>query len=118
MGVRDVLQRVALADLDPHDAPADHLEELAGRALEVCAPGNVVKQDRPRQEQRAALRELERVRIDASEIIHWFIEYRPGQTRGVSDFAPVLFDIKMLGKSSEAMYCAGRAVGALSRRQA
>jgi lambda family phage portal protein len=53
-------------------------------------------------------RKLDRVRIDASEIVHAFIEYRPGQTRGVSWFAPVLFDLKMLAGIQEAELVATR----------
>lgn len=55
---------------------------------------------------------LERVRVDASEIIHKFIQYRPGQTRGYSWFAPVLLDLKMLDGYQQAELVATRMAAA------
>ena len=46
MRLRDVLQRVGLADLDAHHAAADHREQLARGPLEVGAPRDVVEQRR------------------------------------------------------------------------
>jgi lambda family phage portal protein len=52
---------------------------------------------------------LERKRIDASEIIHRFVRYRPNQTRGVTWFAPVLLAFKMVDGYQEAELVASRA---------
>jgi lambda family phage portal protein len=52
-----------------------------------------------------------RVRIPADEMLHLFVQERPGQTRGVPWFAPVLFDQKMMGAYQEAEITAAR-VGA------
>lgn len=49
-----------------------------------------------------------RMRIDASEIEHKFIPQRPGQIRGVSWFAPVLVQFKMLAGYEEAELVAAR----------
>lgn len=54
----------------------------------------------------------ERVRVDASEIIHKFIQYRPGQTRGYSLFAPILLDLKMLDGYQQAELVATRMAAA------
>lgn len=53
-----------------------------------------------------------RVRIPADEIIHWFVRYRPGQTRGFSLFAPVLTTIKMIDGLTEAELVASRLAAA------
>ena len=50
----------------------------------------------------------ERIRVPASEIIHLFTPLRPGQTRGVSWFAPILFDIRMEQGYREAEVVAAR----------
>jgi lambda family phage portal protein len=55
---------------------------------------------------------LARVRVDASEIIHKFIQYRPGQTRGYTAFAPVLLDLKMLDGYQQAELVATRMAAA------
>jgi lambda family phage portal protein len=52
-----------------------------------------------------------RVRVPADEIIHLFRVLRPGQTRGVPWFAPVLLDQKMMQAYQEAEITAAR-VGA------
>jgi lambda family phage portal protein len=52
---------------------------------------------------------LRRVRVDASEIIHRFIRYRPNQTRGITWFAPVLLAFKMVDGYQEAELVAARA---------
>lgn len=57
-------------------------------------------------------KKLERVRVDASEVIHKFIQYRPGQTRGYSLFAPILVDLKMLDGYQEAELVATRMAAA------
>lgn len=44
----------------------------------------------------------ERMRIPAEEIEHLFLPQRAGQTRGISMFAPVLLDVKMLAGYQEA----------------
>ncbi len=53
-------------------------------------------------------RKRERVRIDAADIIHEFATLRPGQTRGVPWFTPVLIDQKMLQAYQEAEVTAAR----------
>jgi capsid protein len=55
---------------------------------------------------------LERVPVDAAEIIHKFIQYRPGQTRGVTLFAPILLDLKMLDGYQQAELVATRMAAA------
>lgn len=50
----------------------------------------------------------ERVAVPADEIIHKFVRYRPNQVRGVSWFAPVLVDLKMLDGYEEAELVAAR----------
>jgi lambda family phage portal protein len=55
---------------------------------------------------------LERIRVPASEIVHKFIQYRPGQTRGYSWFAPVLLDLKMLDGYQQAELVATRMAAA------
>lgn len=52
-----------------------------------------------------------RVRIDASEIIHLFVRYRPNQTRGVTWFAPVLLDVNNLDGYRTAELAKARAAG-------
>src|SRR5690606_41539034 len=49
-----------------------------------------------------------RIRVPASETIHLFTPLRPGQTRGVSWFAPILFDIRMEQGYREAEVVAAR----------
>jgi lambda family phage portal protein len=51
----------------------------------------------------------ERVRVPANEIIHLYTVKRPGQTRGITAFAPVMSDINMLGGYQEAELVAARA---------
>ena len=50
----------------------------------------------------------ERKRIPADEILHLFLLRRPGQTRGVPWFAPVLFNTQMLRGYTEAEVVAAR----------
>lgn len=50
----------------------------------------------------------ERVRVPAEEIIHEYIVKRPGQTRGVTWFAPIMLDQKMLQGYQEAEITAAR----------
>jgi lambda family phage portal protein len=52
----------------------------------------------------------ERVRVPASEIIHFFRQSRPGQTRGVSELAPILTTVKMMDGYNEAELVAMRFV--------
>lgn len=54
----------------------------------------------------------DRVRVPAEEVIHWFIKYRPGQTRGYSLFAPVLTRLKMIDGLTEAELVASRLAAA------
>ena len=54
----------------------------------------------------------ERVRIPASEIVHHFVRYRPGQTRGFSLFAPILTTVKMIDGLTEAELVASRMAAA------
>jgi len=49
-----------------------------------------------------------RERIDASEIIHLFVRYRPNQTRGVTWLAPVITDSWMYSGYTEAELVAAR----------
>lgn len=49
-----------------------------------------------------------RERIPADEILHFFVRYRPGQTRGYSLFAPVLTTFKMVDGLAEAELVASR----------
>lgn len=55
------------------------------------------------------LRRRERVRIPASEIVHFFVRYRAGQRRGYSLFAPALTTVEMIDGLSEAELVASRA---------
>lgn len=48
------------------------------------------------------------VRVPADEIIHDFVRTRPGQTRGVTWFAPILTTVKMLDGYTEAELIAAR----------
>lgn len=50
----------------------------------------------------------ERVPIPANEIGHFFLRYRPGQTRGFPLFAPVLTTVEMIDGYSEAELVAAR----------
>lgn len=54
----------------------------------------------------------QRIRIPASEIIHDFRAYRPGQVRGISDFAPIMGHLKMLDGYYEAEVVAARVASA------
>lgn len=51
----------------------------------------------------------ERERIPADQIIHLFKPYRVNQTRGVTPFAPVMADLRMLGGYREAELVGARA---------
>jgi lambda family phage portal protein len=51
----------------------------------------------------------ERIRVPAEQIIHVYTVKRPGQTRGVTAFAPVMSDINMAGGYQEAELVAARA---------
>lgn len=53
-------------------------------------------------------RSRERVKVPADQIRHLFIRKRPGQTRAVTWFAPVLLDAKMLAGYQEAELVAAR----------
>lgn len=55
---------------------------------------------------------LPREFIPADEIEHFFIRYRPGQTRGFSLFAPVLTTVKMIDGITEAELVATRLAAA------
>lgn len=50
----------------------------------------------------------ERVRIPASEVVHLFVQYRPGQTRGYPFFTPVLLKAQMANGYTEAELVAAR----------
>lgn len=50
----------------------------------------------------ASIQSRYRVRIPANEILHDFVQTRPGQTRGVTFFAPVLINQQMLAAYVEA----------------
>ncbi len=50
----------------------------------------------------------ERIPVPADEIIHLFVRLRPGQRRGVTWFAPILTDVKMLAGYEEAELVAAR----------
>lgn len=50
-----------------------------------------------------------RIRVPASEIIHVYTVRRPGQTRGITDLAPVMLSINMLGQYVETELVAARA---------
>lgn len=49
-----------------------------------------------------------RVPVPASDIIHIYRQRRPGQTRGITDFAPVMFDTQMMQGFQEAEITAAR----------
>lgn len=49
-----------------------------------------------------------RVRVPADEIIHLFLRKRVGQSRGVTELAPILTDVKMLDGYAEAELVAAR----------
>lgn len=51
----------------------------------------------------------QRIRVPASEIIHVYTVRRPGQTRGITDLAPVMLSINMLGQYVETELVAARA---------
>lgn len=55
-----------------------------------------------------AMRTRKRERVSADDIIHLYRVRRPGQTRGVTWFAPVLFDTQMLQGYQEAEITAAR----------
>lgn len=50
----------------------------------------------------ASIQSRYRIRVPASEILHDFVQTRPGQTRGVTWFAPVLINQQMLAAYVEA----------------
>lgn len=50
----------------------------------------------------------ERVRVPAEDIIHDFVRKRPGQTRGVTWFAPILTTVRMIDAYLEADLVAAR----------
>lgn len=54
----------------------------------------------------------DRVRVPAAEIRHLFVPLRPGQTRGISWFACVLLNAKMLAGYTEAELVAARSAAA------
>lgn len=54
------------------------------------------------------IRNRKRERVSADEIIHLYRVRRPGQTRGVTWFAPVMFDTEMLQGYQEAEITAAR----------
>ncbi len=49
-----------------------------------------------------------RIRVPATEIQHSFFRIRPRQSRGVTQFAPIMFELKMLGGYREAELVAAR----------
>jgi len=51
-------------------------------------------------------------RVSADRIIHWYRHRRAGQTRGVTDFAPVMMDLRMLAGYYEAELVAARVASA------
>lgn len=53
-------------------------------------------------------RDRKRVRVPAEQIIHRFVAKRPGQTRGVPWYAPILMDARMLAALQEAELIASR----------
>jgi lambda family phage portal protein len=55
---------------------------------------------------------MDRERIPAEEIIHFFVRYRPGQTRGYTLFAPALTTVKMVDGITEAELVATRLAAA------
>ena len=57
-------------------------------------------------------RRKERIRVPADQIVHLFIQRRPKQGRGVTWFAPVIVDLKMLGGYREAELVAARTASA------
>src|SRR5215831_6535586 len=59
--LRGVLERVTLVDLDPYPTCGHVAEDLAGQRVLLDRVGDVVRQCRARDEQRALQRELERV---------------------------------------------------------
>lgn len=56
----------------------------------------------------SAMRNAKRVRVAAEDILHPFPIFRPGQTRGVTWFAPVMFDQQTLQAYQEAEITAAR----------
>lgn len=58
------------------------------------------------------VRKRDRQRVPASDIIHLYVQQRPKQTRGVTWFAPVIIDLKMLGGYREAELVAARTAAA------
>jgi lambda family phage portal protein len=59
-----------------------------------------------------SFRQNDRIVVPASEIIHRFVPLRPNQTRGISWFAPVLLNAKMLAGYTEAELVAARTAAA------
>lgn len=57
-------------------------------------------------------RDRKRIAVPADQIIHAYVLKRPGQTRGVTWFAPVLLDAKMLAGYQEAELVAARTAAA------
>jgi lambda family phage portal protein len=53
-------------------------------------------------------RHNERVRIPAEEIIHIYTIRRPGQTRGITEYAPIMVQLNILGAYIEAELTAAR----------
>ncbi len=53
-----------------------------------------------------------RIRVPADEIIHLFLQFRPGQTRGIPVLAVILRDMKMLDGYQEAEIVAARTAAA------
>lgn len=57
-------------------------------------------------------RERTMERVPARWMVHFYDQHRPGQTRGVPDFAPVLLDLRMLHGLQEAELTASRIAAA------
>lgn len=56
----------------------------------------------------------DRVPIPAEQIIHYYKQYRPNQTRGLPDLTPVMYDLNMLRGYTEAEMVAARVAAAKS----
>ena len=60
MRLRRLVEPVTLADLDLDGAHRDHVEDCAGGRLEILAGGDVGRQGRPREVERAPVLQVRR----------------------------------------------------------
>lgn len=105
--------------LDPDQLDEDYSEPPDEAGKEIRMGVEMDKRGRPlayhvwdRHPRGRTAAEAQRRRIPADQVIHLYLPDRPGQSRGVTRFAPILTDVKMLDGYQEAELVAARVAAA------